>query len=220
MDLSTIESTTRLAEQFGPFLFAILFILVVTRTAHGYYVQCMTRTQPPPSEQEQRTYRQYFLLSVWAGIAAMGLSIGWWLYAQTRGNNVYQIAIVDLKADEKVLSGYYVRDTPRPTMGEVAAMHDTFFLIVQEHPFRPGERLAFQYFKMPANPSPGAAGVSSRQLEVLYAGGNKLTFRVVGDEANPRLDLVARDDRAPTTVFTADDVKAARELYASAAEAR
>ncbi len=216
LEIDKIESVTRLAQQFGPFLFAILFILVITRTAHGYYRECMTRVKPAPTEQEQKTYRLYFLSSVWVGIAAMALSIGWWFYAQERGNNVYQIAIVDLKADEKILSSYYFKDAPRPTIGDVATMHDTYFLIVQDQPFQSGDRLAFQYFKIPANPGPNGTGVSYRQLEVQYTSGNKLTYRVVSDDAMPHLDLLARDDRGPGEIFTARDVVTARERYATA----
>jgi len=190
--------------------------MVVTRTAHGYYRDCVTRTAPPPTEQEQKTYRFYFLVSVWVGIAAMALSVGWWLYAQARGNNVYQIAIVGLQADERILSVYYFKDAPRPTIGNISAMHDTYFLIVQEHPFRNGDRLAFQYFKIPQNPGTNDTGVSSRQLEVQYTGGNKLTYQLTGDAANPRLDLVAEEDRALRSVFTAQDIKTARERYATA----
>jgi hypothetical protein len=176
-DLTTIESVTRLAEQFGPFLFAILFILVVTRTARGYYVDCMTRTAPPSTDQEQKTYRLYFLCSVWVGIAAMTMSIGWWIYSQARGNHVYQFAIVNLGPDETILADYYFKNSPHPTVEGVAPMHDAYFLVVQDRPFQVGDRIAFQYFKIPkvekAPTGSTAIGVSisSKQIEVVYSGG-------------------------------------------------
>ena len=216
IDIAKIEAMTRLAQQFGPFLFAILFILVVTRTAHGYYRECMTRTAPPPTDQEQKTYRLYFLCSVWVGIAAMALSIGWWLYAQAKGNNVYQIAIIDLNADERILSSYYFKDNPRPTIDQVTPMHDTYFLIVQDRPFQSGDRLAFQYFKIPTSPA-NSTGVGGRQLEVKYSSGFNLTYRVVADQSGPHLNEVAQNDRAPADVFIAEERRAADKRYANAA---
>jgi hypothetical protein len=46
------KDLVQLAADFGPFLFAILFIMVVTRTAHGYYRECSTRTEPLASPEE------------------------------------------------------------------------------------------------------------------------------------------------------------------------
>ena len=127
IDLGTIETLTKLADQFGPFLFAILFIVFVPRVARGYYDDCMKRTAPPSTEQEQKTYRFYFITSIVVGIAVMTSSIVWWVYAQARGNHVYQIAIVDLAPDETVLSDFFYKNSPRPTIANVQPMHDSVF---------------------------------------------------------------------------------------------
>jgi hypothetical protein len=213
IDLGTIETLTKLADQFGPFLFAILFILFVPRVARGYYVACMTRTAPPAGEQEQKTYRFYFVTSIVVGIAVMVASIGWWIYAQARGNHVYQIAIVDLAPDETVLSDYFYKNSPRPTIADVQPMHDSFFLIVRDRPFEVGETVRFQYFKIPRDPSLSGQGVSGRSIELKYGGGTKLQYRVKPAAEGPRLELVANSDRAE--IFTAEDLRAARSIYAS-----
>jgi hypothetical protein len=216
-DLSTVEAITRLAEQFGPFLFAVLFILVVTRTARGYYVECMTRKEPPPSDQEQKTYRAYFMSSVWIGVAVMSLSIGWWFYVQARGNHVYQITIVDLDPDESVLSNYYFKKGLRPTLSpDGVSMHDAHFLIVQDRPFKSGDVLAFHYFKHTATPATPGRGTIGKQIEIKYAGGYSLRYRVATDPSKGlRLESAALDAPSSTPVFTRDDIKAARVHTAS-----
>lgn len=220
-DLSTVEAITRLAEQFGPFLFAVLFILVVTRTARGYYVECMTRKDPPPSEQEQKTYRAYFTSSVWIGVAVMSLSIGWWFYVQARGNHVYQITIVDLEPDESVLANYYFKKGLRPTLSaDGVSMHDAHFLIVQDRPFKSGDVLAFHYFKHTVAPVAAGRGTIGSKIEIKYAGGSSLRYRVAVDPSKgPRLENAALDEPSSTPVFSRDDIQAARVHTASFAGA-
>jgi hypothetical protein len=215
VDLSTVETITRLAEQFGPFLFAILFILVVTRTARGYYLECMTRTAPPPLEQEQKTYRFYFLCSVWVGVIVMALSIGWWFYAQSKGTHVYQVAIVDLKADEKVLADYFFKQVQRPTIPGATVAHDTFFLIVRDQPFKVGERFAFEYFKLPSDPALVGTGIAGRRVEIKYGGSRSETYRLVTDPAGARLETVALDNTKPAQFFTAEEIRTVVPGYAS-----
>ena len=202
-----------LAEQYGPFLFAVLFILFVPRTARKYYVACMTRNKPPPTEQEQRAYRFYFLCSVWVGIAVMGLSIGWWVYTQARDKHVYQVAIVDLAPDETILSNYYYKNSPHPTIDGAPAMHDAYFLIVVDRPFKVGEKLDFQYFKISGTPV--GTGNSGKQMQVKYSGnGYYLTYRLKTDGPGLRLELDAKAD-TPTEFFAASEIEAAKNHYAS-----
>ena len=225
--INFIESLTRLAEQFGPFLFAILFIVFITRTARGYYDECMKRTSPPSTDQEQRTYRLYFFSSMWVGIVVMALSIGWWLYTQSRGNHVYQISILNLAPDEKIVSEYYSRTNVRQAIPGVAPHHDALFLVVRERPYTAGQTLSFQYVKQtPAavasgagsNPSIGSA-LTPSSIEVKYSGGKLLSYRVVHDTTGPRLESVAQDDSA-SPIFTAEEIDRAVRRYASAQPAQ
>ncbi|MEA2994446.1 MAG: hypothetical protein QOD40_3366 [Alphaproteobacteria bacterium] len=215
VDLSTVEAITRLAEQFGPFLFAVLFILVVTRTAHTYYSDCMTRKDPPPSELEQKTYRLYFVSSVCVGIAVMTLSIGWWFYVQSKGNHVYQVAILGLDPDETVLADYYFKQVQRPTVPGGKAEHDMYFLIVRDQPFRMGERFEFEYFKLPSAPASVGAEISGRTVEIKYGGSRSDTYRLIGGPADARLE-VSQDETRPAEFFTAKEIQTVLPAYASA----
>ena len=220
VDLSTLEAITRLAEQFGPFLFAILFILVVTRTARRYYLECMTRKEPPPSVQEQKTYRLYFLCSVWVGIVVMTMSIGWWIYAQAKGNHVYQVAVVDLGPDELVLSDYYFKTTQRPSIPGANAGHDTYFLIVRDQPFKVGELFDFEYFKLPTGPTVVGTGIAGKRVEIKYDGTRAGKYRLVADAAGTRLEVVAQADMRPAAFFTAEEIRTAPRYALVAAASR
>ena len=174
----------------------------------------MTRIAPPPTEQEQKTYRFYFLSSVWIGAIVMALSIGWWFYAQWKGNHVYQVAIVDLQADETVLAEYYFKRVDRPTIPGAIAAHDTYFLIVRDQPFKVGEKFAFEYFKIPQGAV--GTGVASRRVEIKYGGNRSETYRLVSDPSGTKLVVAAKEDLKPEPVFAAGDIRAAMQRYAGA----
>ena len=53
-----LSKLTNLAFQFGPFLFALLFSLIITRWAHKIYREANQRKAP---DEERETYRFYFI---------------------------------------------------------------------------------------------------------------------------------------------------------------
>jgi hypothetical protein len=207
-ELKTVEVLVQLANEFGPFLFAILFILFVTRTAHGYYKECSTRQNPAASDEERRTYRFYFVCSMWCGVLVMMLSIGWWVYARINGPHVFQIAIVNLQSDEQLLADYYFKRVPRPSPPGAPVVSDYFFLLVKPAPFEVGEKFAFDYYKIPAIPAGAPSGVApqAHAIEVAYAGHSQDRYRIVVDAASgaPKLEVAANDDRGAGWFSTAD----------------
>ncbi len=170
MDLSVLTSIVSLSEQFGPFLFSILFILVVPRIAQKYYREANIRT-PPASDAEKNTYRIYFIGSVVCGILVMGASIGWWFFWQSQGTFVYQVAIVGLKEDQTIASQFFSKHAPRPAIPGTTGLHDDYFVLVQNQPFKVGDKFQFDFYKIPTaiNSCVGAAGsVDPQKLEVVY----------------------------------------------------
>jgi hypothetical protein len=225
IDLSSLESVTRLAQQYGPFLFAMLFIFVVTRTAHKYYLESNTRQQPPASEEEKTTYRSYFRTSVWVGIALTLLSIGWWIYVQMQGPSIYQIAIVGLQPDESVLSQYYFKTVPRPTIPGAVAPHDDYFIVAQDQPIKIGDTFDFYYFKTPptqAVATPGgqpaeAVGITGTPIEIKYSGNTRETYQVTQNGGTVSLKIVASNPTATGSVLVADGDQGSRPQLASLA---
>lgn len=129
--LPSFTSVVQLASEFGPFLFAILFLIVVTRIAGGHFL-------------------------IASGLVLTALAVGWWVFADWRGDNRYQVTILDLGKDEKITSSYYSHVSPR---GD-SPIHDDYFLIVQNTPFKVGDKFEFAYSTPPSTGLAGAVVVS------------------------------------------------------------
>jgi hypothetical protein len=218
IDLARMEAVVRLAQQYGPFLFAVLFIFVVTRTAHKYYKECNTRAAPPASEDEKRAYRFYFIVSIWSGITVTALSVIWWIYAQIAGTNIYQVAIVGLSPDESVLSQYYVKSVPRPTLPGMPLVHDDYFIIAQSEPFKIGDKFYFDYFKISHNAAAPAVAVgipSGNHIEIKYSGNKIDTFQISTDGGSVNLKILASNPAAMDNRLAADADKSRDRQLAS-----
>ena len=207
LDLSGLETVARMAEEFGPFLFAILFILFIPKIAHGYYKEANTRKRPPASQQERNTYRLYFISSVWCGVIVMALSIAWWVYAQSRGSNVYQIAITRLGEDDIVDAPYFRRlQSHSPTEG-LPSYYDALFVVVRDQPFRTSDKFEFWFYKKPS----AGAGVAGRpvgkQVAVPYRGQSSDTYTLSFEGDVPKLTAVVSDDRTRRLTFTPEEIR-------------
>jgi hypothetical protein len=219
-DLAMLDSITRSAAQYGPFLFAVLFILIVTRTAHKYYRESNTR-QPPATEEEKATYRSYFRTSIWVGIALTLVSIAWWIYVQMQGTNVYQIAIDGLQPDETVASNYYAMTKPEPSIPGAVTLTDYLFMVVQNAPFKIGDKFEIYYFKIPPGPSPApagdqpaAVGIAPIPLQVQYTGNPSDTYQVTQNGGTVTLTAVAANP-ANSGIFSAHGITALGTNFAS-----
>jgi hypothetical protein len=221
-DLSMLDSIARSAAQYGPFLFAVLFTLVVTRTAHKYYQESNTRQQPPATEEEKATYRSYFTTSIWVGIALTLVSIGWWIYVQMQGTNVYQIAINGLQPDETVSSNYYAMTKPEPTIPGAVTLTDYLFMIVQNAPFKVGDKFEIYYFKIPPRPASGTpgdqtagVGIAPIPLQVQYSGNPSDTYQVTQNGGTVTLTTVAASPANTGNLFSVHGVTALGTNFAS-----
>jgi hypothetical protein len=221
-DLAMLDSIARSAAQYGPFLFAVLFILIVTRTAHKYYQESNTRQQPPATEEEKATYRSYFTISIWVGIALTLVSIGWWIYVQMQGTNVYQIAINGLQPNETVSSNYYSMTKPEPTIPGAVILTDYLFMVVQNAPFKVGDKFEIYYFKIPPRPSSGTAGdqpsgvgIAPVPLQVQYSGNPSDTYQVTQNGGTVALTTVAANPANTGNLFSAHGIKALGQQLAS-----
>ena len=191
-----LSQVVPLAEQFGPFVFAILFVVVITRTAHGYYRECSTRV-PAATPDELKTYKNYFNLSMWFGVAVTTLSIFWWLYAHLNATHVNQVTIKDLKKGEEVSADYFSKLAPHAEAVGLAPMRDLSFVIVQREPFFEGEQFAFLMYKQPADPT---KGVIPTKVFIKYSGHDIESFVANFESTIPTLELASQEPvrRLPT----------------------
>jgi len=79
-DLAT--SMTRLASDYGPFLFAILFSLIVPVRAFQNFRDCTMKFPAPDATQSLLIHEsETYFRSTWiAGFVLIAFSVGWWLY--------------------------------------------------------------------------------------------------------------------------------------------
>lgn len=210
-----------LAEQFGPFLFALLFILFVTRTAHRYYRDCNTRTTPPASREEKSAYRFYFVCSIWAGIAVMALAVAWWVYFQSRGNHVYQVAIIGLKSNEDITADYFFKLVQRPTVVGGAVIRDKYFLFVQDYPFKLGDTFTFSYYKdIPQAIDPNRTGVVAEpfQVEIEFSGKRLDRFKITKVKGQPALAAFVSEPSSSYQVVLSATAPLSRSFFGGGAE--
>jgi hypothetical protein len=81
-DTDIAASLTKLASDYGPFLFAILFTLIVPIRAYQNFRDCAAKF-PEPTATEQCLVREseLYFRSTWiAGFVLIAFSVGWWLY--------------------------------------------------------------------------------------------------------------------------------------------
>jgi hypothetical protein len=210
---TAIEKLVPLAEQFGPFLFSILFLLVITRTAHGYYRDCTMR-KPPASAEEVKAYRNYFVCSMWFGIAVTTLSIGWWVFVHLQSTHTYQMTVLNLHDGEEVSAEYYSRRGIRAVGANIAPMHDLYFIIVQPQPFNVGDKFTFYVYKRPQSVTAGSPGIVPTEVVVKYSGRSADTFSVDFSKTKPELQLV-NSEPAPAAL-PARDIALAKIQYLAA----
>jgi hypothetical protein len=73
---------TKLASDYGPFLFAILFSLIVPVRAFQNFRDCTMKFPSPDATQTHLIHEsETYFRSTWiAGFVLIALSVGWWLY--------------------------------------------------------------------------------------------------------------------------------------------
>src|ERR1700720_4643160 len=81
-DKDIVTNLTKLASDYGPFLFAILFTLIVPVRAYQNFRDSTIRF-PTPNEFQCDLIREsetYFRSTWIAGFVLIAFSVGWWLY--------------------------------------------------------------------------------------------------------------------------------------------
>ncbi len=216
-----LAELTRLAGDYAPFFFAVLFLTLITRAAHGYYSKACTRTDPPANEIEQKTYRLYFLVVTGSSIILVMLAIIWFAFNQMRGPHTFQIAITELEGTTKVESGFFSKITLRPRL-DATSISDVYLLIVQEQPFMTGAKFPITVWLIPdAAPGSGASTLlcgmagtpQKKQLEITYRGKAKENFQVRLKAGVP--ELVSVDAPYATSYFSRSEVQLARAAVAA-----
>ena len=184
--LQWIESLTNASFLWGPFFFSILFMLVITRTAHSYYSRVNERVSPPATEDERKDYRFYFRLSISFGTFLVFISVAWWIYAQLQ-QHTFQGVIVGLREDQQIVGtddDLYYRLVQRD-LGDKHIMKDYHFAIVQNTPFSNGQPFRLDFYQNSG--VVGATPPAPIKLQIQYRGGTYEKFQLMGDAGSFKL---------------------------------
>jgi hypothetical protein len=169
-----ISVFTSLAHQYGPFLFAILFTLVVTRVANNFYSEC--RKDPRAGTADIALYRMYFASSFVFSIVLVLAAVSWWFWTQ-KDTYVFRFAIDGLRHGESVESDDYFRRRWKSDNDDPKYE----FVVVQDKPFAPGKTFSVNYFRR-SNSPPSADGLISPEpplrLKVPYNGEPEAKYAV------------------------------------------
>lgn len=198
VDVAQFENMVRVADRYGPFMFAILFTLVISRIAYGYYNAANTRTNPRPTKEEVRTYRFYFLCNLWCGVLLVFVSIGWWFVHETRRTHIYQFAIVALNEGDDIYSEYFYRIAPRPQINNGVRVHDRYFLVVRSDPFRIGDRLNIDFFSQGSQ--------APTRLTIEYTGHEQDAFTITRDGDKLELKTASLPIGVTPSFFASEEI--------------
>ncbi|MET3131143.1 cbb3-type cytochrome oxidase subunit 3 [Oxalobacteraceae bacterium GrIS 1.11] len=187
--LDWINSLANASFLWGPFFFSILFILVVTRTAHSYYARVNERLSPPASAEERQDYRNYFRFSSLFGMLLVFVSVGWWIYAQLQAHT-FQGVIIGLEQDQQIVAtddDLYYRAVQRDA-GNGHLIRDYQFVIVRNTPFVTGQAFRLEFY-----PNAGAIGEAKPQpvnLLLEYRGGTRGKYMLARDGSTFKLQTI------------------------------
>jgi len=148
MTMRQFYELVRQAFQYGPFLFALLFNLVITRWAHKVYTKACKRENPPASNREKNTSRLYFWVIAGFGMGLVVVSVIWWFQHQPF-THVFKGVIQNLNSYEKITSQeLYFRRHPHERLSpELPEYYDAHFAATQDKPFAANQTFIFRYWK-------------------------------------------------------------------------
>ncbi len=143
-----LAKLTQLAFQFGPFMFALLFTLYISRWGYRKYNEVNVRTSPPASDKEKNTMWIYFLASTVLGFILVIVSIYWWFQSQ-KATYVFTGKISDLSEVEEVVSNelYFKQELLSRLEENLPQKRNELFVFIQNRPFETNQSFRVRYFK-------------------------------------------------------------------------
>ncbi|UCE23687.1 MAG: hypothetical protein JSU74_10355 [Candidatus Zixiibacteriota bacterium] len=169
-----VQLITELSYQYGPFLFAVLFTLVISKRARKAYHEVVTRSEPPATGEERTTYRRIYIGTFVFAVVLVIASVTWWMFNQTY-HHVFIGSIVDLKDHEQVSSmEMYFRPILHPHLEQLPQMRDEEFVLVQDGSI-PSTRMLDVYYSK--------GGGHIQKFEVCCKDGSGSKYRVVWSDS-------------------------------------
>ena len=134
-----IRELSKLAYQLGPFLFAILFTIYISRWAHKMYKEACTRKDPVATNREKNISMVVYLAVITFSIILVIGSVIWWFYNPPK-NYKFEGKIQNLKDYQQTFShSFFLKPSyfVKPEINLVS--HDDHFILVRDKPLESGE---------------------------------------------------------------------------------
>lgn len=200
INLGLIRELTRLAFEFGPFLFAILLLLFITARARRYYNAVCTRETPPATDGEMRTHRRIYYASWAVSFALVAVSTAWWVWGENV--KIFRFAVFDLKDPEMLFTidnSIYRKITPH----ENGIGKNYFFLVSSARSMSKDQPIPIRYINVEAEFEKVVMleheGINN-QIYLLERQANNISFRPIGQLQARRSPVVRRAWAAEPTI--------------------
>jgi hypothetical protein len=196
--LDLITALSNLAYQYGPFLFALLFSLFITRWAYRIYQKTCVRVDPKEAtDREKNTCRIYFLGTAGFSILLVIAAIIWW-FLNAPVTYKFMGKIEDLKDYQKTISqSFYLKPSyVIPPDIDLPATHDDHFVIVRNKPFKKGEVFDISICNIGFD---GQGKKGMEKLEIKYLGKDYVVYKLKIDPKDGTAILI------PKTAYNFDN---------------
>lgn len=190
----SIEPLTVLAYQYGPFLFALLYMLLIPIIASKMYISLLKEhiTDKGTGKRAFDNYNFYFRLSAWCGVILVLCTVVWWLYLQSQllqRDYVYQGTIVN--ADEEDYFHRIAADQRVYFDRQVIDHHVEWkFAIVTDKPLPKDFEISVRYLNQKAISDGEGGNLGGDNITLKIPDKNKRVFSIQFDQ-NKGLQLVA-----------------------------
>ncbi len=143
-----LDTLSSIAYHWGPFFFAILFCLLVTRTARTWYVNVSHEQATNATLIEE--HRKYFHYTFIFSFVLVVLSIAWYFYTNFSRYHPFW-ATISMGKNENVDSDQiYAREW---TAKGGSDSKEIQLVVLRDHPIRNGEKIFLYYWECPDAPS-------------------------------------------------------------------
>jgi hypothetical protein len=165
---SGMETLASIAFQFGPFFFAVLFMLVITHSARNWYSESRAAGADP---SERRTYQVYFQCTYSFGMVLVAASVGWWMVSQWGRHHAFEGIVVALHQNESlgpatVDPSFFVRELQHTEPAGAQSLRDYQFVQLLDHPPHRGDKVYLDYWEFQQLGGTGPPPGPSATLEV------------------------------------------------------
>jgi hypothetical protein len=188
VSIDTLTTASSLAYNYGPCVFALIFLFFVCRWTNKIYMESQVR-EPPASPSDRAVYKYIFLGACSVTALLVVTSIAWFIFIQTRVS-AFEFHVTGLNHQQKIWfdsDRFYSRESKRDVPG--ADVADVYFAIIRHRPMIPGDQFIVKYAETIAG-SPASddkvsekpAGRPTYSIPVTYTGVNDEVFVVDVDE--------------------------------------